>query len=291
MKKVRDYHKKHYKNPFFRKVKRGSATRGRGFYYGREPSRFKTLRKTVVLILLLAVAIGWFYFLFYSPYFSIQKIEIFGLEKIDETEIKKLLQLQIASHRFLIFKQKNIFWFDEESAKKIINLNYGLTFLEINKKLPDTLIVKLEEKKPFFIWVTGEKFYYVDQDGMIIHELAIEEVSAAKNQKEIPLVYDENNQEIKIKDTVLTPSLIQFIVNLHKAWFEKINLSIIGFVVTHQPDTMVKASTLDGWQIYFTSNRDLNLQIEKLSLFLKEMDKEKISEYIDLRFEDRVYYK
>jgi hypothetical protein len=293
MAKVRDYHKKNYRNPFFRKSKSGSATRGRGFYYGRGPSRLKALRKLTVLFLLLMAAVGWVYFLFYSPYFEIKKIEISGLERISEAELEEMLRSQITNRKFLIFKQNNIFWFDENFAEKTINSKYALVSLKIDKKLPNILKVKLEEKKPALAWKTGEKFYHADWDGTIIHELSQNEVAAVLDTKEMPLVYDENNQEIEIKNTILTPLLVQFTVNLHNTLSEKTGLTIDGFVVINQPNTIIKAVVRDGWQIYFSSSRDFNLQIDKLSLFLRERKEEdgKIQEYIDLRFEDRIYYK
>jgi len=283
-----NFHKKNYRNPFFKRSKSGFR-----YLKDSQKNKMRLLRKRIFLVLFLATAAGWVWFLFYSPYFEIKKIEIFGLEKISESEIKEIIQSQIANYRFLIFRQKNIFWFDEKLAEKNINSKYVLTSLKINKKLPETIEIILEEKKPALIWKTGEKFYYADWNGIIIHELSQDEVSTVLNQKVMPLVYDENNQTLEIKNEILTSQLVQFIVNLNNNLSkETTNLVIEGFKVVNKPNTIIKALANNGWQIYFTGSQDLDSQIKKLNLFLKENKEEKnIQEYIDLRFEDRVYYK
>lgn len=299
MTRVRDYHRKNYKNPFFRKFKSGFATRGRGFYYGRGPSKRKNFRQIVVLIFFLAAVGGWFYFLFYSPYFEVKKVEIFGLEKISETEIKELIQSQMTNHKFLIFQQKNIFWFDNKFAEKNINSKYAIVALKINKILPDSIKVELHEKRPVLIWKNGEKFYHVDQDGIIIHELSIDEITALQNDDvnlAMPIVYDTNNNEqINVKDAILDAFFVQAIIDFNKLIKEKTSLIINNFEVIDKQDQIgvIKAIVSDGWAIYFYGNKDINLQVEKLSIFLREKGENEIKalEYIDLRFTDRIYYK
>jgi len=295
MARARDYQRKNYSNPFSRKSKSGSATRGRGFYYGRR-SKSGSLRRKLVIFFLLAATGGWIYFLFYSPYFWIQRIEFSGLEKISEAEIRDIINSQTASRRFLIFQQKNIFLFDEKFALKNINQKYALESIKFDKKLPETLRIEIKEEMPALIWRSGEKYYDMNRGGLIIRELLpgeITQLSTKPSEAKIPVVYDESNEAINIKDVVLSDTLIQFGIDLYEGLPEKTGIRVLNFKVANRKDAEIKALTNEGWEIYFSSDQNLTLQTEKLYLFLKDKkeDQRKALGYIDLRFEDRVYYK
>lgn len=290
---MKDYHRKNYKNPFFKKNKSGSGCYGRGLSSGRYFFWPQTLRKKIILVLFFAAAVGWIYFIFFLPYFYIQQIKLEGLEKISRSEIEEMVNNQMAERRFLIFGQKNIFIFDEDSLCETINGKYALESIKINKKLPGFIEIKIQEKKPALIWQTGDKFYDIDGEGIAIRELLPEEIAAIKSAETKTLVvYNESNEPINIEETILAKNFVQFMLDARQLLIEKTNVKIKNFKMQNQKSDMAKVITDAGLEIYFTNSREALAQVEKLSAFLNtQKEEDKKLEYIDLRFEDRVYYK
>ncbi len=294
MAKLRNYYKKKYVNPFFRKTKKGFTSRGRGFYYGAGGGG--SWRSKLVLFLGIVAAGCLFYFIFYSSYFTIKNIKISGLQKINESEIRDIINSQINSRKILIFKQNNIFIFDENSIKNKIDSKYALDFLKVEKGLPGNLSFEIQEKTPIIIWKTGDKYYFVDKDGVIIREIPEgESWNNGSNQpgSKMAVVFDENNEPTTIKETILTSETVKTIAELQNNLFGVTGLLISNFRTTKHSNSTIKSLTNEGWEIYFSTINDLNAQVEKLKLFLGEKKPEdrQSLEYVDLRFPDRVYYK
>jgi cell division septal protein FtsQ len=286
---MKDYHKKSYTNPFF-----GGGKGGVGFSKGSR-RRYGWRRKLIAFLFFILVS-GLAYFIFFSPYFSINKIEISGLEKINYDEIRAIVDEQVASHRFFIFSQNNIFIFDEESAKNKLNEKYALNLLKINKSLPGVIKVFLEEKKPALVWKTAEKFYLIDWEGVVIREITETEVSEYPGNQpgaKMAVVFDDSNASLAIKNKILTSEAVQTINELQNNLSRTTRLLISNFSMANHNDSTIKVRTSEGWDIYFSLTNDLNAQIVKLSAFLveKNLEERKGLQYVDLRFEDRVYYK
>ncbi len=289
MRRIKDYHRKKYNNPFFQRRS------GRGYNF-RLAKRSISWRGKFIFIFLLAVLGGGIYFIFYSPYFSINKIEVLGTERIKSEDVRSTVEEHLSKQRFLFFLQRNIFIFDENSAGENINDKYVLKSWKIDKRLPGTLLVSIEERTPALIWKTLEKHFLVDWDGTIIREISAEEMSLyLLNQPggKMALVFDDNNTPIMPKEEILSRETVQVITNLQNDIPKTSGLIINNFKMANRSDPVIRGLTSEGWEIYFSTAGDLNAQIEKLESFLKEKNQEgrKTLQYVDLRFADRIYYK
>lgn len=287
--RIRDFHRKNYRNPFFKK----SGFRN---LKDRRENKIKLWRKKIALFFLLATILGWVWFLFYSPYFKIKKVEIFGLERIEKSKIKAIVDSQISGQRFLIFQQSNIFIFDKKSLSENINAKYFLNSLTIKKDLPSTLIIQIKEKTSKLIWATNNKNYYLDLSGTVISEVSsvstvgTEELPMEVKSTGLPTIYDESNREAAIGEKVLSEEQVLAVVELSLKISQFADVEIDSYKLTNEKE--LRAVAKEGWYILFTDSNIEN-QLKKLDLILKEKikDQRKNLEYIDLRFEDRVYYK
>lgn len=287
--RIKDYNKKRYANPFFKRNGNAPFGRGQDFYYGAKNRKIINFWKKIIIffsfLILACLILSAAYLVFYYPYFSIKDIEISGLEKIGDAEIRGMAERQIAKKRFFVLKQENLFIFDKNEFEEEINSRYNLASLNVDKELPDILRIEVIEKHPVLIWKTGEKFYEVDEGG-----IAIREISANESNQGVPVVYDENNVEISIKMAALRDKTAEFIINFKKRIDDRFDVKITHFKALND---LLKAQTSEGWEIYMSSNDDFDQQTEKLFLFFKNKKIEvgNSLNYIDLRFEDRVYYK
>jgi cell division septal protein FtsQ len=292
MRRIKDYHRKQYNNPFFKKTKKGLFSRSRNRYYNRRGS-WRAILALFLSTFLIGISV---YFVFFSQYFAIKNILISGTEKISQDEMRGLLDTQISARRFFVFSQNNIFIFDEKTAEKTISEKYALNFFKINKRLPGTLQISLEEKKPAIIWKTTDKFYLIDWGGAIISEISSEEVPGYPGNQpgaKMAVVFDDSNASVAVKDEILNSQIIQNINYLQNNLPQTTGLQISNMAMASHDDPTIRCATDEGWEAYFSLASDLSTQINKLKIFLEQKNKDERRglQYIDLRFEDRVYYK
>lgn len=291
MGRIKDYHRKQYNNPFFQKTKKGIFSRRRSRH-----SHHGSWRVKLAVFLFIVLVGAAVYFVFFSQYFVIRNIQISGVEKISQDDLHSLIDSQLATRRFFIFNQDNIFVFDEKTAEKIIDGKYALNSLKIDKSLPGTLKISLEEKKPAIIWKTADKFYLVGGDGAIINEISPEEVSGYQGNQpgvKMAVVFDDSNASVSTKDEILTSRVVQNINDLQNYLSQTTGLQILNLEMANHDDPTIKCLTGEGWEAYFSFVNDLNAQVNKLKVFLEEKNQAERRglQYVDLRFEDRVYYK
>ncbi len=83
------------------------------------------------------------------------------------------------------------------------------------------------------------------------------------------------------------------LVNLENDLLNQLGLKVFDFIIETDVLKDLRVNTNEGWHVLFDRSRDLKNQLEALKLVLEEKIKEerKNLEYIDLRIENRVYYK
>jgi len=282
-------------------------------------------------VVFILVFIYFIYYFFYSNAFQITDVKIEGREDISEYAIRNIINEQMSDSRFFVFSQGNLLAFNKSKAKKNIKKSYVLDELQINKDFPHTLTIKIKEKVSTVVWVSGgeeeKKYYYIDLDGVVLGEISTEEVERLFSGKKInveaqenvvdvanleneaergesgavldetpatfPIIYDLSNSDTNVKDQILDPKTINFIIDLALKWPEVLPEKKIEHFAAPEPgNTRVNVVTEEDWSAYFESGKDLDKQLSNLKLVLSEKIKDptKIN-YIDLRFEDRIYYK
>ena len=134
----------------------------------------KKRKKTSIIpkiVLLFFIIIGIGVFAFVSPIFNIEKIEVNGNKKIDESTIASLSGVSIG---------KNIF---QVSKKQVINYimeNPYMNSVAIKRRLPGTLEIDIEERVITYQIKVINSYVYIDYQGYIL------EVSSKKEK--VPLV-------------------------------------------------------------------------------------------------------
>lgn len=290
-----DYHDKNLTNPFFHRRRRKRISFSVGWS--------KKRKLTALLILILAGGLIW---LIFSPVvFSINNIIVRGAIRIPPGEIESLAWQQAREKRFLFFPQGNIFVFSKSGVKEKLEGSYSFEKLTINKNLPHTLIIDIQEKSYAFIWCEGEKYYYADIDGYLINEVNPLEIKQKKysiieNQGEEKIINEPGGGLGRID---INENHINYIINLSDRFLAGKNkeekgggkfqdLIIEKFIVDKDANT-VKMALAEGPTVYFNTSEDQEKQINKL-LTLKEGTLKsdfKNKSYIDLRYGDRIYYR
>lgn len=269
----RDYQRKNLANPFFHKKPKGERA---GAW------------KWFIIAGVLAISVLIWFFLS-CPFWCLKKIQIKGLTRIDGSAVEKMINDQAEERCLLVFKQKNIFLFDEEEAVQKIMADYNLAGSEIKKKLPGTLEVNLSERPYAFIFQEGSNLLYASADGYVIREVAVKEddrlkYSLIESKLTDSLVAD--NGKIAVKDGYLN-----YILDLaNRLTSYQAEFLVERFIIDQESKT-VTVKFKDGPAVYFNTLADATEQINRLLLVKKEKIKDnfKKTNYIDLRYGDRIF--
>ncbi len=270
--------------------------------------RNKTLiRITWFFIVLICLFVG-FGFLSHVPSLVIQDIDIKGTKVLDVGEVRNRTLEYLGGNVALFYARGNTLIYSKKKLTEFIKKEFPRVYevLEItleNKKLE----IVLEERRAAFTWCgheapvyekrfEQEECYFLDQTGFIF------DTSPFFTPGVYLSFYGGINRELSpIGQTIRTKNRIEDFRELIEA-FEKHELSSHSIVVG--PDGQNQfllnnfSTTGDFAKILFNEESDLDDILDKVDFtFTEELFKEQFKtfssklEYIDTRFNNRVFYK
>ena len=254
-----------------RKQKKSKARRRRGVFF-------------LILLLILILA----YIFLFSPLFKIKSIDILGNKEVSEEQIKNY------------FNYKNIFLFTEAKIKadlvrkipKIVDIRVKKDIKDIFKR-KIKLIIQEREKIGIVCQMDSssaeaieDKCFYIDKEG-VVFENALQTSGSL-----ILLIKDYSQREFVLGKKLFEENLINNILEIRENLFLETGIKSLDFNILSFPPNDLKVMTNEGWYIIFSLERNINSQITALKAALEEkIQKRENLEYIDLRIENRIYYK
>ena len=192
IKKIKkDYQAKKLANPFFRKKQK-------------KPEGLFLRRFKLISLLVLTAFLFWFFTC--SSWWKITEIEIRGLERLSSDLVETELALSFETTNILIFKQQNIFLFNNDAAAEKLKDKFNLADIKIKKRWPRKLIVEINERPYAFIYYEEGKYYFSSADNYLMTEITFQE----NEPEEISLITEtgvasalevENGELIDISQT------------------------------------------------------------------------------------------
>ena len=246
-------------------------------YHYRHRKKRKINKRVIIMIISLFVLAGLAYLFFYSPAFNIKKMEIFGNKEIKSEEIQNILSYA------------NIFLTSSQEIKKdLLKMIPKIASLEIKKNIfKRELEISLTEREDIGIICNGDsnQCYYIDEEGIIF------ENAPQTSGSLIILIKDYSQRDIKLGDKIFTAEFFKLISEI-KDEMANMNLKVLNFDSMNFPIQDVKVMTNERWYAFFNFKNNIKSQLSALKVALKEKIKNRAGlEYIDLRIENRVYYK
>jgi cell division protein FtsQ len=226
-----------------------------------------------ISIFLILILVGISFVIFFSGIFKVKRIEVLGEERIQKEDFKKFLESKIEA--------KNIFLINLVPIKNEILKNFPqISFVEIKRKIPSTLVFKITERKEVAAICQKEDCYLIDKEGIVFER---------EGDQGILKIERENfGGEIKLGDRVIEKEILEKIFEISK----KIEFGIEKVSIISEDNLHFKTS--QGFEIFIDPQKDIDWQLTKLKVALENaIPKEKIGdlEYIDLRFGNFAYPK
>ncbi|HOZ16396.1 MAG TPA: FtsQ-type POTRA domain-containing protein [Candidatus Portnoybacteria bacterium] len=236
----------------------------------------KSRKRVIIWIISLFVLAMIIYVLFFSPIFKIKEIIIFGNRKVSAEEIKN----NLVCENIILTNNKNI-------RNQLLKKNLAILELKIRKNLfKRKLEINIEEREEIGIVCSVDRCFYFDKEGIVFQKAPITSGSL------ITIVQDYSNRNYELGNKIADKSFIDIILEITKDLFSEIGLKILSFNISSYPIKELKAITSEGWYVLFNLERNINNQLLLLKVGLKEKIKNRTNlHYVDLRIENRIYYK
>lgn len=131
---------------------------------------------------LMALIIGGSVCFLLSPYFNIKSITTTGNEKITSEEIISLSGIQL---------EENMFKVSSSKVEQAIKANAYIDSVELKRKLPDSIVLQVVERKPAYMLMIGNAYAYINSQGYML------EIS--KDALELPIITGFSTSEDQIQ--------------------------------------------------------------------------------------------
>jgi hypothetical protein len=260
-------------------------------------------------------------------YFKIQNVNFEGAKTIKEEDLHNFIETHLGEeNRLLFFSQNNFFFLDTSELESKLGQKFPLNSVNVKKVFPNSLEVQLDEKISTIVFTNGEEYELLDLNGdylkpltIIINQnndinplassstqpnnnttstfktlankqgdLKIRTNNIGREYQSLPIIYTKNNKIFSNKGLgVISKQSISAAIEL-KNRVEKQKIGYVKYFTIDDLGTSLEATTNSSWKILFNPKNNYDNQINNLKLVTKENSPK---EYVDVRYDGRVYYK
>ena len=278
----------------------------------RESEKINWKKRIEITIGLMAV-LATVYLGIFSPVFHINKIEVEGLQRIKKETFVDSVDGVINYKKLFVLPGNSFFLVDLDQVIVILKSKFSLNSISIQKRFPNLLQIKIEEKISTIIYDNSADYSYLDADGKQVELLrrvgmdewqlvspatsSTEAISSHKPQTanivsefgDYPIIYDKRHVTSALNQQVLSKEMVSGVIN----WFnfiKKNNKIKLSYFIIENDLGEGLIVTGDGWLIKANLKNDIETQYNELEYLLKEkIDYNKLN-YIDLRYLGKVYW-
>lgn len=222
--------------------------------------------------------IGILYFIFFSPIFLIKNIHLSSPIEREEEFREKIINFL----RENILKRENIWVLNLPRAKDgIKKVFWEIEDLEIKKKLPNTIFIKIKKREPAFnIFHKENEWFVIDRRGVIFRK---------EGEKRFLEIKGNFPQDMEIGMVLIKEEHVDKILRVTES-LSKMGLS---FRSIFYGEDKIEIEENEGWRVIFSLENDIDTQLRKLEIFLRNLlaEKRKLLEYVDVRFGNYVFPK
>ncbi len=230
----------------------------------------------------------------FAPYLKYSNWQVIGLSLVDEESVRETLR-QKMDHQYLGFIPGDTFFVLEPRAvESLLRERYPL-FQKVSVKriFPHTLTVAVEERSTILLWCSMGTCAHVLENGDTIS--ITEAYQQPENQSRTMSLEDQSGQPVRFGEATFEDYFVARVLSLReqlKSRFALETESLFSFSSRFAHEGRMR--TTDGWELYFSTLLTPEVSLEALALLYEdEIPKERLKEleYIDLRTENRVFYR
>lgn len=230
----------------------------------------------------------------FSSLMQIERVEIRGVQSLAVAGIEEKVFEFIDQKAWLVLSGRNYFIFSSDKLASQLQSDFKrIRHVEVIRRFPDRLEIAIEERRAVFVWCSRDSCYLVDEEGLPYQEADFE--SAEIRENNLIVVKNESGQAVEEGRQILSPESIDFLLNIGSGISEETGIGVKDTFSTPSPVSGdFLADSIEGWKIYLNQSLGVDKTVDMLKVVLEKNirpeDRSKL-EYIDLRTENKVYYR
>lgn len=234
------------------------------------------------------------YVLFFSGFLNILNREFSPTEKIDSQKLANHLDELLKEKYFKLVPKNNLLLLRESYLNNLFTEKFGIVKkISIAKKFPDKIKITVEERQPAIILENSQGKFVLDKETNVYPYNFFD--SSDFDLTELPILKETNAERAFSFENNSGSNYLDFIFKVKDKLEKLLDIPVEKtMTVSKIISGDVFFTTKEGWQIYFNKNVAIDKEIEMLRIILEEkIGKEKRLdlEYIDLRIDNKVFYK
>ena len=264
----------------------------------RRPTKEKTRR--LFYFLGAFALIGWAYVLFMSDLFIVSDIQVSGVQRLDEMDVKREVFDVLDQRRgWKPWPARHSWFINVPDLQNELKARLFAQSVVVDNSYQHILRLKIEERANRLIYHSHQQYLWVDLQGLVTAELNADErkqVQARILGQRIPSPYDPPVIHCDLEE-LMTIGYRVAETNTVKSWIEKAS-SIMAAGISYREIDMESASSSlaaivspEGYNVLIDLDQDLDTQMKTYKAFKRAESNIKVSEYLDVRVPGRVYVK
>lgn len=241
------------------------------------------------MFLAVSVYVGLF-----SPLMLIEKVEINGAQSLSTAGLEEKILEFIDRKVWLVLSGRNYFIFSAGRLASQLQSDFKrIRHVEIVRRFPDGLEINIEERRAVFVWCSRGSCHLVDEEGVPYQSADFQSSEIRENN--LIVVNNESDQAVEEGKQILSAESIDFLLNIGSGISEETGIRVENTFSTPSPVSGdFLADSGEGWKIYLNQSLGVDKTVGMLKIVLEKNirpeDRSKL-EYIDLRTENKVYYR
>lgn len=262
------------------------------------PKEEKQAKENLLRFLHLLLCLLFFgvalYIFFFSSFVKVQKVDIIGLNELPRPEIESVINEVYGGKYLGILPKNGFFLFPSRKMEDVLKDKFRkIKNVNIEKTFPNSVSVEIAERKSLLVWCSGGPCYLIDENGLAYMGADFSSPDIVQNH--LIKVVDTSAKPVAMGASLFSKEYIDFLL---KAVVELPQKS--GIELGEECDTPSRLAgemnfySSDGVRISLSTELPLEQTLKNLEIFMhKQLSEEerKTIEYLDLRFENRVFYK
>jgi len=256
-------------------------------YLLKNKRRNNNLLKIIKIFLIGLILEGFFILILYlinSSVFVINEVKIINNENVTSEDVLNFIKTNIFNDSYIkkiLGFQNILIWPNFLENKKNTFAQIKNIFIE-KDYFKKNVLVKVEEKKSIGLWCINEekKCFEFDDNGYLFNKTFFSDGGTTLK------IFDFTSRKLSIGNFALERRLFDNLVLILKV-LEKNNLNIQEIDLKNLETEEIIVKLFNGPYIYFS----LNFPPPALELIINKINNFNNLKYLDLRVENRVYYK
>ncbi len=242
---------------------------------------------------LVFVGVAGYVFLF-SGFLNISNREFSTTEKINSQKLSDQLNAWLGEKYLNLVPKNNLLLLNENYLNNLFTQKFGIVKkIKIIKQFPDRIKIIVEERNPLIVLENSQGRFILDDAGGTYPYDFFD--SSGFDLTILPILKETDAERAFSFENNSGMDYLEFIFKVKDKLEKLLDIPVEKeMTVSKIISGDVFFKTQEGWQLYFNKSVTIDKEIEMLRIVLKEKIEEKKRpelEYIDLRINNKVYYK